>query len=147
MPFPIDADTCWSFSILSLSSLTYQTGINGPVTDLAIAGGMRSLSSWPVEGMYAGWIFPRDIQEGSAPHPSTQPTWGRLPCFISQRRKDGSGKVGDVGQTVRFFPANTPTTSTSRLCLVPEIRAMVQSVQPAGEVLVKNAQSPTWPHL
>lgn len=71
MPFPIDADARWSFSILSLSSLTYQTGINGPVTDLAIAGGMQSLSSWPVEGMYAGWIFPRDIQEGLAPHPST----------------------------------------------------------------------------
>lgn len=36
MPLPIDPDAHWSFSILS--SLTYQTGINGSVTDLAIAG-------------------------------------------------------------------------------------------------------------
>lgn len=51
------------------------------------------------------------------------------------------------GRQSGFSLQTPPTTSTSRLCLVPEIRAMAQSVQPAGEVLVKNAQSPTWPHL
>lgn len=98
-----------------------------------------------VEGMYVGWGFPKDPQEGINTTPQhgsiavpTGPLGELLPFLLARvSRRDGSARVGAGRQAGSTLQTLLPT-STSRLR--PVLRRAV-------EMLVKNAQFPTWPHL
>lgn len=96
--------------------------------------------------MHVGW-GPQEGINASPQPPSiavlTQSTGELLPFLLARvSRRAGFERMEDGGggrQTVGLYPANTPlTTSTVGSVLFRRT---------AVEVLVKNAQFPTWPYL
>lgn len=140
-PFP--------FSVPSLIKL----GLMGLSQTRQLQVRVQSLSSWPGKWKACRLVgFFQEIYSGgiSAPSPNNtvpllcQPDPPGDFCHVLLARVGGKALVRCEmwGRQSGF----SLTTSTSRLCPVPEIRAVAQSVQSAGEVFVKNAPSPTWPH-
>lgn len=145
-PFPSSVPSRIKLGLMSLSQ-TWQLQVR-----------VQSLSSWPGKWKACRLVgFFQEIYSGgiSVPSPNNmvpllcQPDPPGDFCHVLLARVGQRALVRwEMWGRQSAFSLQTPpsTTSTSRLCPVPEIRAMAQSVQSAAEVFVKNAQSPTWPH-